>query len=368
MAAVKRSLNVGVVGMGKMGVSITRNLAFKGRSAMYLQIHSRSLAKARKVCDDLSVDGATCAMRLHDKYSTMSKWCDVMLLTLRDPTASRHVLLEHPDSLLRNARKGQIIIDHTTVDVETSRECEYEARKRGAFFLDAPMSGSPKSAFNGQLTLMVGGDAETFQRCQSIFRLYADQIHLLGAAGSGSAAKGISQMLVAIHNAAAAEALKAAHELGVEDVTKLMQVLDASWGSSTMLRRNGPTMQDLIRNPDRLPPVSSASVDALLGDVALLKGIDRDAYPLLSTSTDVLTTASEAGVGDRDMASVIHFLDAAKLNAALHQRELGDSNPSSDDGVAPVAAAAAAAAPTAGNAVETAPPPPVTLPEDVEFY
>lgn len=59
--------------MGNMGIPIVRNLGFKARSAFYLQIHSRSLAKARKVCDDLSVDGVTCAMRLHDRYATITK-------------------------------------------------------------------------------------------------------------------------------------------------------------------------------------------------------------------------------------------------------------------------------------------------------
>lgn len=328
MTAVKRSLNVGVVGMGKMGVSITRNLAFKARSAMYLQLHSRTLSKARKVSDDMSVDGATCAMRLHDKYSTMTKWCDIVFITLKNVEASRHVLLEHPDAMVRNARKGQIIVDHTTVDVETSRECAYEAKKRGAFFLDVPMSGSPKAAFNGQLTLMAGGDAEGYQRCLPIFRMYADNVHHMGNAGSGSAAKAISQALVAIHNTAAAEAIKMANVLGVDDYQKLIQVLDASWGASTMLRRNAPTMQDLIRNPERVPPSSSASVEALLDDLTLLSpptyedssgtavsrgsGIDFSDYPLLSSSMSVLEAAANGGVGECDMSSVIHFLDAAK--------------------------------------------------------
>lgn len=326
MAAVKRSLNVGVVGMGRMGVSIARNLAFKSRSAIYLQLHSRSMAKAKKVCDDMSIDGATCAMRVHDKYTTMSKWCDVMMLTLKDVEASRQVLLERPDSLIRNARKGQIIIDHTTVDIETSKECEYEARNRGAFFLDAPMSGSPKTAFNGQLTLMVGGDPEAFERVNPIFRLYADQVHRMGGSGTGTAAKGISQMLVAVHNTAAAEAMRMAHDLGVEDYTKLINVLDASWGSSTMLRRNAPTMQELVRNPEKVPPTSSATVDRLLADLSLLHeegdgikkrdGVDLSQYPLLSTSIGVLEAASFAGVGDKDMSSVIHFLDAASIRAA----------------------------------------------------
>ncbi|EKF35847.1 hypothetical protein MOQ_002311 [Trypanosoma cruzi marinkellei] len=328
MAAIKRSLNVGVVGMGNMGVPIARNLGFKARSAMYLQIHSRTLSKARRVCDDLSVDGASCAMRIHDRYSTMTKWCDVLLLALADVHAARHALLEGSEALIRNARKGQIIVDHTTVDIETSRECAYEAEKRGAYFLDAPMSGSPRACFNAQLVLMVGGHAESFQKMLPIFHMYADNVHHMGASGSGSATKMITQALVASHNAAAAEALIMAHRLGVEDQKKLVQVLDASWSSSTMLRRNAALLQDLIRNPDKAPPTSTASVDRLLEDLALLdaslpkrtgtknssENTDVDEpFPVLDTALRSLAAASDAGMGDRDIATIVHYVQAGEV-------------------------------------------------------
>ncbi|GET89197.1 dehydrogenase-like protein [Leishmania tarentolae] len=342
MSAIKRSLNVGVVGMGNMGIPITRNLAFKARSAMYLQIHSRTLSKARQVCDDMSADGATCAMRIHDRYSTMTKWCDVILLTLAHRAASRKVLLEDSEALVTNARPGQIIVDHTTVDMELSRECAYEAERRGAVFLDAPMSGSPKQAFNNQLVLMVGGPAEQVQRVSPIFRMYADSIHHMGANGSGTAAKLLSQALVASHNAAAAEAMTIANRLGIEDYQKLIQVLDASWGSSTMLRRNAPTMQNLVRNPDKLAPSSGASIDNLLEDLALLDAslpkiekrgngnekleVEEERFPVLDASLRMLGAAAESGMGDRDMAAVIHYIPAA---AAMEEEDEGDLRPAS---------------------------------------
>nr|CCC89610.1 conserved hypothetical protein [Trypanosoma congolense IL3000] len=323
MSVIKRSLNVGVVGMGNMGVPIARNLGFKARSAMYLQIHSRTLSKARRVCDDLSVDGASCAMRIHDRYSTMTKWCDVMLLVLADVKASRHALLEDNEALITNARKGQIIVDHTTVDAETSRECAHEAARRGAYFLDAPMSGSPRACFNGQLMLMVGGDAESFQKMLPIFNMYADNVFHMGDSGSGTAAKMISQALVASHNAAAAEALTMAHRLGIEDQKKLVQVLDASWGSSTMLRRNASLLQDLIRNPDKSPPTSAASVDRLLADLSHLdaslpkRNGEDEPFPVFDAALRSLAAASDAGMGDRDLASVVHYIKAgeAQLSA-----------------------------------------------------
>lgn len=318
-----------------MGIPIARNLAFKARSAMYLQLHSRDPRKLRMVSDAISTDGATCAMRLHHRYSTMTKWCDVLLLTLSNRQAAARVLLEDEEALIPCARPGQIIVDHTTVDVELSRRCGIEAEKRGAFFLDAPMSGSPRAVFNNQLVLMVGGAAEHYQRLLPIFRLYADNIHHMGHHGSGTATKLVAQALVASHNAAAAEAMIMANRLGIEDHRRLVQVLDASWGSSTMLRRNAGAMQDAIRSPDAVPPTSHASIDHLLEDLSLLdeslpepdahslshsshqhasSAVDNDGkerFPVLDASLRMLGAAQETGMGSRDLSAVVHFIQAA---------------------------------------------------------
>jgi 3-hydroxyisobutyrate dehydrogenase len=354
---VKRSLNVGVSGMGKMGVPIASSIAFKAHGSVYLQIHSRSMQRAKTVCDNIAQDGATCAMRLHDKYTTLAKWCDVVLLCLADVDAARHALLEDNDALLRHCKQGQIIVDHTTVDVETSRECSAVARKRGAVFLDAPMSGNPKAAFNGTLTLMVGGDEDAFQKVSPIFRMYADNVHRLGDSGSGSAGKGIAQALVAVHNVAAAEAMLMAHTLGIDSADKLLKALDSSWASSTMLRRGGPIMQDLVRNPEKVPPAASTNLHRLMHDVSMLHashagseaGVQR--YPLLSRSVEVMEAGINAGAGDRDLGCVIHFLQAR-------------AQPSRQEPSAPQLPAAAVPPLPDAPAAAKAP----SLAEDIEFY
>ena len=334
MAAVKRSLNVGVLGMGRMGVPIARNIAFKSRTAMYLQLHSRTLSRAKKVADDLQIDGAQCAMRLHNKYSTMSKWCDVILCVLSHATASRYVMLEAPDALLKNAREGQIIVDHTTIDKETALEYELHAQQKGAIFIDAPMSGSPQSALNGQLTLMVGGHVEPYLKLLPLFRLYADTIHRLGNVGSGVTTKGILSILIANHAIAAAEALQMAHQCGIEDSDTLLKVLDSSWGSSTILRRNASATERLLRNPDQPPPVSSATINSLLTDIGMISqgalfdspnvptaSLYKDSshfnqYPSSHQAANILAQASHAGIGDRDISGVVHFLGSAQIKSS----------------------------------------------------
>lgn len=333
--------------MGNMGVPIARNLAFKARSAMYLQLCSRSLTKVKKVSEAISTDGATCAMRLHHRYSTLSKWSDVILVAVANRNASAHVLLEGEEALIPSARAGQIIVDHTTVDVDFSRLCGAEAEKRGAFFLDAPMSGSPRAIFNNQLVLMVGGSGEYFQRVSPIFRLYADHIYHMGDSGSGTATKLVSQALVASHNAAAAEAMTMANRLGIEDHRRLQQVLDASWGASTMLRRNAGAMQDAIRSPETVPPVSTASIDHLVEDLRLLDASlpthsgpshevhsdGKERFAVLDASLRMLGAAQETGMGSRDLSAVVHFIHAGgemfrddSVSSSPIDRSLGDGS------------------------------------------
>ena len=315
MSAAKKSLNVAVVGMGGMGLPITRNIAFKSRGGVYLQVHSRSIAKAKKVCSDLSADGATCAMRVHNKYSTVTKWGDVVLTVLQDVNVARKVLLEDRESLIRNARAGQIIVDHTTVDAETSKECDFEARKRGAHFMDAPLCGSPKAVFNAQTTIYCGGSEEVFNKVSPILSMYAENLFRMGNVGAGSTTKGISQMLVAMHSVAAAEAMSMAHDQGVENTNKLIAALDASWGSSTMLRRSALEMEVMLRNPGDPAPFGATSCARLRHDVSLLGSgcaTPLSKFPLLDTSLLVLDAAVNSGSGDRDVSSVVQHLGAAE--------------------------------------------------------
>eukprot|EP00672_Neobodo_designis_P028179 CAMPEP_0174840408 /NCGR_PEP_ID=MMETSP1114-20130205/8661_1 /TAXON_ID=312471 /ORGANISM="Neobodo designis, Strain CCAP 1951/1" /LENGTH=323 /DNA_ID=CAMNT_0016074555 /DNA_START=24 /DNA_END=992 /DNA_ORIENTATION=+ len=315
MAAVKRSLNVGMVGAGRIGSPILVNLAFKARNSMYLQVHSRSRTKAAELVDKVQRDGAQVACRMHDKYSTMTKWCDVIIACLKDEEAQHAVMLGRPDALLTNARRGQIIVDHTTTNVNLSRECYEVAHRRGAAYLDAALSGSLAQARSGMMTSMVGGDKAAYQRVVPIMRLYNENTHYMGGPGSGSAARAIAQSLQAMHTVAAAEAVAMADSMGFEDVDNLLQVLDTTPGASAMLRRHGQTLTRLVRNPDEIPPEAASNVDSLLHDLALARGsstsLPDSALPVLTTTRRAFAQASQAGVGGMDAAAVVHFLEGA---------------------------------------------------------
>eukprot|EP00760_Papus_ankaliazontas_P018946 PhM_4_TR17782/c0_g1_i1/m.103777/K00020/mmsB, HIBADH; 3-hydroxyisobutyrate dehydrogenase len=332
MSTLKKSLNVAVVGLGPMGAILARNIAFKARSAIYLQLYSSIAARSRELSDTLWKDGAQCSMRLHTRRDTVAKWSDVIIVSLGNADACREVYLDTSDGLLSHIREGQIIVDHTTLDYDSTREFHEIATQRGAKYIDAPMSGNVTAARNGSLTIMAGGDESAFLKVLPLLRLYGESIQHMGDPGAGTAAKMICQQLVAIHTVAAAEAMTLAHNLGIDNHKKLISALDASWGSSTMLRRNAPLAERMLRNPQEAPPDSRNTIFSLVRDLDRVAEANS-ALPLTSLAHDVLRKAEAAGAGSADMAAAVHYLDAAAYPGKAASSMFGSPVMMSDEAV-----------------------------------
>ena len=102
------------------------------------------------------------------------------------------------------ANSNQILVDHSTVDVKTSQDCFEYASKKGIDFLDAPISGGPGGAADGTLTIMVGGNHESFKKAENAFRMMGKKISHMGPSGAGTAMKLVNQLLVSTNTVAAA--------------------------------------------------------------------------------------------------------------------------------------------------------------------
>jgi len=106
------------------------------------------------------------------------------------------------------AAAGQLYVDHSTVSINLNRWCADTLAAKHAAFLDAPVSGGPAGAEAGTLTVMVGGDEETFNRALPVFEQFGGTIRLCGPVGGGQAVKLVNQLLVAVHTMAASEAAR----------------------------------------------------------------------------------------------------------------------------------------------------------------
>jgi 3-hydroxyisobutyrate dehydrogenase len=282
------TVRVGVIGLGKMGRPMALNLLKAGHE---LTVYNRSQA----VVQELAAAGAKPATGPAD----VSASADVVLTVLPTLQSVEEIYLG-ADGLATNVRPGQTLIDHSTVSPDLSRRIAEAARGRGAGFLDAPVSGGPARAEDGSLTIMVGGDSETFERAQPVLSILGQNVRLCGPSGAGTVVKLVNQLLVGIHTAAAAEALVFGTKAGA-DPQVLLDVIGSSFGGSTMLNRNAPLIMQRKFEP-------ATSIRLLLKDLGLIHdlGDDLDVRLLLSALSEQLFIEARAlGLQDNDMSAIV---------------------------------------------------------------
>jgi 3-hydroxyisobutyrate dehydrogenase-like beta-hydroxyacid dehydrogenase len=287
-------MQLGFVGLGKMGRPMTEHLIKAGHS---VHVHNRS----RGVVDELVAQGAVAA----SNPAEVAARADVVMTCLTNTPAVEEVYLG-PNGLYSAARRGQIFVDHSTVGLDTSKQCAEGARAKGADFLDAPVSGGPAGASGGTLTIMVGGDQATFDRTLPVFQAYGKNIRLCGHTGAGSAVKLVNQLLVAIHTAGWAEALVFGLKAGADPQT-VLEVVGTGFGGSRMLDRNTPLALD--RNFKAGTPVALLLKDlGLIGDLAGQLGAKLE---IGKCAERIFEAARQAGYGDDDMAGLVRPYEQA---------------------------------------------------------
>ncbi len=155
----------------------------------------------------------------------------------------RQVVLHEATGAFAGMASGAILVDHTTVSATLAREIANHGDQRGLRFLDAPVSGGQAGAENGTLTIMVGGDAETFGRAEPMMSCYARAITLMGEVGSGQLTKMANQISIAGLVQSLAEALAFAERAGL-DPKRVVQVISKGAAQSWQMENRSGTMID----------------------------------------------------------------------------------------------------------------------------
>jgi 3-hydroxyisobutyrate dehydrogenase-like beta-hydroxyacid dehydrogenase len=136
-----------------------------------------------------------------------------------------------------------ILVDHTTASARLARELYETAAKQGVGFLDAPLSGGQAGAESGQLTIMVGGDEDVFERAQPVLDCFAKAITLIGPAGHGQMAKMVNQICIAGVVQGLAEGLHFASKADL-DVPKVIEAISKGAAQSWQMENRWQTMVD----------------------------------------------------------------------------------------------------------------------------
>jgi 3-hydroxyisobutyrate dehydrogenase len=222
---------VAFVGLGVMGYPMAAHLKNKGDHDV--TVFNRTAAKAQTWVSQYGGKSAPTP-----KETAASQ--DFVMVCVGNDNDLREVMLGK-DGVFAGARKGAVVVDHTTASAEIARELFAEAKNRGFDFIDAPVSGGEAGAQNGVLTVMCGGDAGPFAQAEKVIAAYARACNLLGASGSGQLAKMVNQICIAGVVQGLAEALHFAQKANL-DIEKLIATISKGAAQSWQMENRYKTM------------------------------------------------------------------------------------------------------------------------------
>ena len=219
------------IGLGVMGYPMAGHIRRKGGHD--LTVYNRNSAKAEAWSKEF---GGTSAPTPQDA----AKDADFVFCCVGNDNDLREVTLG-PDGAFASLRSGSIYIDNTTASAIVARELYEAARAKEAASLDAPVSGGQAGAENGQLTVMVGGDADAFERAQPVIASFAKMVGLMGPAGAGQLTKMVNQLCIAGVVQGLAEGIHFAKKAGL-DVEKVVGVISKGAAQSWQMENRHKTM------------------------------------------------------------------------------------------------------------------------------
>lgn len=212
-------MKLGFIGLGTMGLPMTKNLLKAGYET-YVVSRSRPPIEEAVSCGAIEAKSPKELMEI----------VDIAFTCLPFPHSITEVY-EGENGLVAGASEGKIVIDHSTVGPDLNEHVAKLLKEKGAYFIDAPVSGGPMGAKAGTLTIMCGGDKAAFDRAYDVLKVLGDYVVHVGKTGNGSVIKLINNLLVAVHTSAMSEAFVMGTKAGVNPTT-LIEILRRSSGYS----------------------------------------------------------------------------------------------------------------------------------------
>jgi len=224
--------NVAFIGLGVMGYPMAGHLAHAGHN---VTVYNRTRAKAERWVDQYGG-------RLAETPARAAAGAEIVFSCVGDDPDLRAVTVG-PSGAFETMSRGTIYVDHTTASAQLARELAADAATRGISFLDAPVSGGQSGAENGVLTVMVGGDAQAFERAKPLIAHFARAVTLMGPAGSGQLTKMVNQICVSAVAQGLAEAISFGLRAGL-DMKLALDAIAQGAATSWFLQNRGKTMID----------------------------------------------------------------------------------------------------------------------------
>lgn len=295
--ATRSVSNIGFIGLGNMGASMAINLLKQYKNVTVFDLSTESV-------NTLVSKGAKSA-----SVKEIAQTCDCVVTML---PATKHVqsVLQGPDGVFANAKKGTIIIDSSTIDPNATKALSAEATNAGLRMLDAPVSGGVTGAAAGTLTFMVGGEDEALTEATPVFKAMGKNIVACGGSGTGGVAKLCNNLALAISMIGTSEAMALGIKLGMEP-SKLAGIMNTStarcWSSDSYNPVPG-VMEGVPSSRGYSGGFGSALMTKDLGLAMDAANAAKVALPLGSNAHQLYTLLCSHGYAGKDFSSVFDYL------------------------------------------------------------
>ncbi len=286
---------VGVVGLGIMGSAISANLLDAGIAVVGYDVVAAKL-------DALSARGGRAASSARD----VAEQAPIVLLSLPS-VAALDATIGAEDGLIASRRQGLIAIETSTLPIADKQRGHDALGEAGMILLDCPLSGTGAQAVSRDVAVYGSGNKAAYEACAPVFDGFARAHYYLGEFANGSRMKFVANLLVAIHNVAAAEAFVLGMKAGLDAETIYRVVVDGA-GSSRMFEVRGPMM--VAGDYDD----ATMKVEVWQKDMGIIADFAKDLdcpTPMFSASARWYDEAMAQGRAAQDTAAVCAVLEEA---------------------------------------------------------
>ena len=289
-------MNIGLIGLGAMGGAYAKHLLKNNFKCFGIDLDKNNILKF------IQLGGQEIT------YDELFNKVDIVLTSLPSLIAYKDVLNNLKRLGKNNSKK--IILDMNTISIDDKNMFKNEINGLNIDMLDSPVSGTGAQAWEADLTVFASGSKELIDKCMNVFKAFSKEVINVGSFGNGMKFKILANLLVTIHNTAAAEALRLGELAGL-DQDMIYKVLGNSAATSVMLQKRMP----LMINKNYEPP--TASFNIFLKDVDIIRNFIKNnnvTLPTFEGSAKIYDKAEKTLSKNWDTASVYEVLKMENID------------------------------------------------------
>lgn len=295
-------MKIGFIGLGNMGLPMAKNLLAAGHDVVGFDAGEPAIIAAKEA-----------GLKMATSVTKAAQGAQAVITMLPNGAISKTVSIE----VFAALEKSSILLDCSTIDVESAQEIHASAEAVDILCLDAPVSGGIGGAAAGTLTFMVGGTDQAFELGKPLFEIMGGKIVHCGKGGDGQAVKICNNMQLAISMTGACEAFLLGEKLGLNP-EKLFDVMSTSSGSCWAINSYCPVPNVGPTSPADNEYKAGFTTAMIVKDTSLAQQAANNCgapIPLGKHAGELYQEMMDAGLGDMDFSGMINFLRTHKSNS-----------------------------------------------------